>query len=105
MSSARFNACMESPDRSADRPSSYGLRTILDSRQAIEHVHELRRQRRIEQVRRPAVMKRELQRRGVQEHALESDLFPQPFVRRLVAVFVIARHGMADVAGMHADLV
>jgi hypothetical protein len=37
-------------------PIQYRLRTVPDSRQAIEHVHELRCQRRIEQVWRPAVM-------------------------------------------------
>ena len=41
----------------------------------------------------------------MQEQALQSRLLSQALVHRRIAVLVVARHGVADMLGMHADLV
>ena len=41
----------------------------------------------------------------MQEQPLQPRLLAQPLVDRRIAIFVVARHGVADVLGMDADLV
>ena len=52
----------------------------------------------------PAI-KRELQRCGMQEQPLQTDLFAQPLIDFGVAVLIVAGNRMADMLRVHADLV